>query len=310
VQAKALVEIALKEKCEYLAHGATGKGNDQVRFELTAAALAPHLKIIAPWRDQEFRDLIPGRLEAIAYCKKHNIPIKATAAKPWSSDDNILHISFEAGILEDPNVAPPENMFEYSVSPQKAPNKATKINLDFKAGVPVAINGKKLSPYQLLKKLNSVAGKNGVGRIDLVESRYVGMKSRGVYETPGGTVLYAAHRDLETLTQDRGVINLKDTLMPRFAQLIYNGYWFSPEMDCLRSLLKQSEKPINGCVFLELYKGNITITGRTSPNSLYNEDLCTMEKDEGTYDQNDATGFIKLNALPLKMSALAKRGKK
>ncbi len=310
VQGKAIVEMALREKADFIAHGATGKGNDQVRFELTAAALAPQLKIIAPWRDQEFRDLIPGRLEAIDYAKKHHIPIKVSAKKPWSSDENALHISFEAGMLEDPDATPLDDMFELSVSPKKAPDKATRITVDFVKGVPVAVNGNKMSPYKLLMKLNDLGGKNGIGRIDMVESRFVGMKSRGVYETPGGTILMAAHRDLEALTLDRGVIHLKDSLMPRFAQLVYFGFWFAPEMRCLMKLLEESQQRVTGQVRLELYKGNVTVIGRTSPYSLYNADIATMEKGGGSYNQDDATGFIRLNALPLKLDAMTwKKGK-
>ncbi|WP_277656791.1 argininosuccinate synthase [Seleniivibrio woodruffii] len=306
--AKGMVEVAKKVGAKYLAHGATGKGNDQVRFELTAAALNPELKTIVPWRMPEFFNVIKGRKEAMDFAKEHGIPVKATAEQPWSSDDNLLHISFEAGILEDPALRPPAEMFEYTTDPKKAPDEAEIIELKFEKGVAVKLNGKKYSPAELLKELNKIGGKHGIGRIDMVESRYVGMKSRGVYETPGGTILYAAHRDLEALTLDGATINLKETLMPRFATLVYNGYWYSPEMDCLRALLEESQKFVTGKVRLELYKGNITCIGRESKYSLYNKLVVSMEDDEGAYNQTDAVGFIKLHALPLK--AHAARAKK
>ncbi|TCK59540.1 argininosuccinate synthase [Seleniivibrio woodruffii] len=306
--AKGMVEVAKKVGAKYLAHGATGKGNDQVRFELTAAALNPDLKTIVPWRMPEFFNVIKGRKEAMDFAKEHGIPVKATAEQPWSSDDNLLHISFEAGILEDPALRPPAEMFEYTTDPKKAPDEAEIIELKFEKGVAVKLNGKKYSPAELLKELNKIGGKHGIGRIDMVESRYVGMKSRGVYETPGGTILYAAHRDLEALTLDGATINLKETLMPRFATLVYNGYWYSPEMDCLRALLEESQKFVTGKVRLELYKGNITCIGRESKYSLYNKLVVSMEDDEGAYNQTDAVGFIKLHALPLK--AHAARAKK
>lgn len=306
--AKGMVEVAKKVGAKYLAHGATGKGNDQVRFELTAAALNPELKTIVPWRMPEFFNVIKGRKEAMDFAKEHGIPVKATAEQPWSSDDNLLHISFEAGILEDPALRPPAEMFEYTTDPKKAPDEAEVIELKFEKGVAVKLNGKKYSPAELLKELNKIGGKHGIGRIDMVESRYVGMKSRGVYETPGGTILYAAHRDLEALTLDGATINLKETLMPRFATLVYNGYWYSPEMDCLRALLEESQKFVTGKVRLELYKGNITCIGRESKYSLYNKLVVSMEDDEGAYNQTDAVGFIKLHALPLK--AHAARAKK
>lgn len=307
VIAKKMVEIAKKEKAGYIAHGATGKGNDQIRFELTAYALYPQVKIIAPWRDKEFTQLIPGRKEAIAYAKQHAIPVKATSQKPWSSDENLLHVSFESGMLENPQNKPRKDMFEYSASPQNAPSKTIKINLEFKAGRAIRLNGKKLSSVTLIEKLNEIGGKNGVGRIDIVESRYVGMKSRGVYETPGGTILYIAHRDLEGMTCDRGVLNLKESLMPRFAQLVYDGYWYSREMDCLLTLLDESQKYVNGVVNLEIYKGNVIVTGRKSNTSLYDAEIASMEDDGGAYNQSDATGFIKLHAIPLKAHAMRVR---
>ena len=297
----------LKTGCSYFAHGATGKGNDQVRFELTAAALAPDLKVIAPWRDEEFFTVIKGRKEAMEFAAKYDIPVKATVAKPWSSDDNALHISFEAGILEDPAVCPPDDMFEYSKSPKAAPDKATVIELEFDKGVAVKLNGETLSPYNMLMALNKLGGENGIGRVDMVESRYVGMKSRGVYETPGAAIIMAAHRDLEGLTLDGSVLNLKETLMPRFATLVYNGYWFSHEMDCLRALLDKSQEYVTGKVKLELYKGNVTCIGRSSDYSLYNMAIASMEDDGGAYNQSDATGFIRLHSLPLKMHAARKK---
>ncbi|MCD8553653.1 argininosuccinate synthase [Seleniivibrio sp.] len=306
--AKGMVEVAEKTGAKFLAHGATGKGNDQVRFELTAAALNPELKTIVPWRMPEFFNVIKGRKEAMDFAQEHGIPVKATSDKPWSSDDNLLHISFEAGILEDPSKRPPADMFEYTVDPKNAPDEAEIIELKFEKGVAVKLNGKKYSPAEMLKELNKIGGKHGIGRIDMVESRYVGMKSRGVYETPGGTILYAAHRDLEALTLDGATINLKETLMPRFATLVYNGYWYSPEMDCLRALLDESQKFVTGKVRLELYKGNITCIGRESKYSLYNQLVVSMEDDAGAYNQTDAVGFIKLHALPLK--AHAARAKK
>lgn len=307
VIAKGMVEAAKKTGCSYFAHGATGKGNDQVRFELTAAALAPELKVIAPWRDEDFFSVIKGRKEAMEFAAKYDIPVKATVSKPWSSDDNALHISFEAGILEDPAVCPPADMFEYSKSPKDAPDKAAVIEIEFEKGMAVKLNGEKLTPYNMLMALNKLGGENGIGRVDMVESRYVGMKSRGVYETPGAAIIMAAHRDLEGLTLDGSVINLKETLMPRFATLVYNGYWFSNEMDCLRALLDKSQEYVTGKVKLELYKGNVTCIGRSSEYSLYNMAIASMEDDGGAYNQSDATGFIRLHSLPLKMHAARKK---
>ena len=301
--AREMVRVARREKAGVLAYGATGKGNDQVRFELTAAALAPDLKIVAPWRMEAFNTLIPGRAEAIAYARKHRIPVKATAKKPWSSDENVLHISFEAGMLEDPAQAPREEMFELTRSPKKAPKTPTTLRLGFEEGRPVRLDGRKMKPLALLEKLNGIAGRHGVGRIDMVESRFVGMKSRGVYETPGGTVLMEAHRDLEGLTMDRDLMALRDTLLPRFATLCYNGLWFSREMEALLAFLEESQRYVTGTVTVELYKGTITILGRESPQSLYDPLVASMDDDEGAYDQNDATGFIRLHALPLKAHA-------
>ncbi len=313
--AKAMVDVARVEKASSFAHGATGKGNDQVRFELSLQALSPESKIIAPWKISEFYSLIKGRKEAMDFARKHNIPIKATTKTPWSSDANLLHISFEAGILENPACKPPEKMFEYSVSPEKAPNRITPLTIDFVKGMAVAVNGKRVGPVALMEKLNQVGGKNGIGRIDIVESRFVGMKSRGVYETPGGSILHLAHRDLETLTLSRSLIQLKNTLMPHFASLVYNGFWFGHEMRCLLALLNETQKPISGRVYLELYKGNVTVIGRESRNSLYDDKVASMEDDAGAYHPEDAVGFIRLNALPLIMEAkrdnrMNKNGKK
>jgi argininosuccinate synthase len=282
------------------AHGATGKGNDQVRFELSVAALAPDMTVLAPWRTVEFRTDFPGRTQMIEYAEKHNIPVKATKSKPWSSDENSLHISFEAGVLEDPGYEPDEEMFELTVSPEKAPDAPTYVEVEFSKGIPVAIDGEKLSAHHLLSRANEIAGANGIGRIDLVESRFVGMKSRGVYETPGGTLLYEAYRDLETMVVDRGVINLKDTLMPRFAQLVYNGFWFGDECQLLLKTLGLSQQEVTGRVKMKCYKGSLISVGRWSENSLYDEDVASMEADQGRYNQNDATGFINLHGLPMR----------
>ncbi len=300
---KAFAEIAIKEKAAYVSHGCTGKGNDQVRFELAVAAIAPDLKIIAPWRMEKFNSVIKGRTEAIAYAKKHKIPIKATTKKPWSSDENVLHISFEAGMLEDPTAKPLESMFELSKSPFDAPAKPEKIKIRFEKGIPVAINGKKMKPLALLEKLNKIGGKHGIGRIDIVESRFVGMKSRGVYETPGGTILMDAHRDIEGLTMDRDLIQLKEMLMPRFSTMAYNGLWFCREMEAMMAFIKESQRYVTGTVTMELYKGNVIVIGRESEYSLYDPMIASMEDDEGAYDQSDATGFIRLHALPLKANA-------
>ncbi len=306
--AKRMVEIAREEKAGAIAHGATGKGNDQVRFELTAAALAPDIQVIAPWRDGSFRDKFPGRAEMIKYCEERNIPVQATAKKPYSMDRNLLHISYEAGILEDPwmDVTRPEHkeMFKLTVSPEDAPDKPEYVTLDFEKGNCVAVNGKKMTPLDVMKKLNKLGGKHGIGRVDMVENRYVGMKSRGVYETPGGTILYFAHRQIETLTMDREVMHLRDTLIPRYAELVYYGYWFSPERFALQSFVTESQKNVTGTVKLKLYKGNIMIAGRKSPFSLYNPQIATMEADPTkAYNQDDATGFIRLNGLRLRVAA-------
>jgi argininosuccinate synthase len=313
--AKRMIEIARAEGAEYIAHGATGKGNDQVRFELTAAALAPELNVIAPWRDASFRDQFPGRAEMIKYCEDKKIPVEATAKKPYSTDRNLLHISFEAGILEDTwlDASAPEHkaMFKLSVSPEDAPDKAEYVTLDFEKGLCVAVNGKKMAPLGVMRALNKLGGKHGVGRVDLVENRFVGMKSRGVYETPGGSILHFGHRQIETITMDREVMHLRDSLIPRYSALVYNGFWFAPERLALQALVDESQKNVTGTVRLKLYKGNIITAGRKSPLSLYNPHIATMEADPTkAYNQDDATGFIRLNGLRLKVAAQVQGTKK
>lgn len=303
VIAQKQVDVAHQMKAKYVAHGSTGKGNDQVRFELTYMALDPSLKIIAPWREWDFE----SRTDLIEYAQEHKIPVPVTKEKPYSSDRNLFHISFEGGILEDPWTAPPEDMFKLTTSPEKAPNKSEMIDIDFKSGTPVKVNGDTLKPHDLLKRLNELAGKHGVGRIDVVENRFVGMKSRGVYETPGGTILYAAHRAIESITLDREVMHLKDSLITKYAELVYYGFWFSPEMKLLNSMIEESQENVTGTVRLKLYKGNCTVIGRKSPKSLYLKNLATFEGGS-LYDQKDATGFIRLNALRLKLQAFRKSG--
>jgi argininosuccinate synthase len=306
--AKRMVEIARQEKAQHLAHGATGKGNDQVRFELTAAALAPDLQVIAPWRDAEFRKAFPGRAEMIEYCRKRKIPVQATAKKPYSMDRNLLHISYEAGILEDPwlDASAPQykSMYTLSVSPEDAPDKPEYVTLEFKQGICARVNQKQLGPLGVMKTLNKLGGKHGIGRVDLVENRFVGMKSRGIYETPGGAILHFARRQMESLTMDREVMHLRDGLIPKYAELVYYGFWFSPERLALQALVAESQKNVTGIVRLKLYKGNIITAGRQSPSSLYNPQIATMEADPTqAYNQDDATGFIRLNALRLKVAA-------
>jgi argininosuccinate synthase len=279
-----------------------------VRFELTAAALAPELQVIAPWRDASFRAEFPGRAEMIQYCAANKIPVEASAKKPYSMDRNLLHISFEAGILEDPwldaSAAALKGMYKLSVSPEDAPNRPEYVNLDFAKGNCVAVNGKQLTPLGVMKALNRLGGKHGIGRVDLVENRFVGMKSRGVYETPGGAILHFAHRQMESLTMDREVMHLRDSLIPRYAELVYYGFWFSPERLALQAFVTESQKHVAGTVRLKLYKGNIITAGRKSPVSLYNPQIATMEADPTkAYNQDDATGFIRLNALRLKVAA-------
>jgi len=272
-----------------------------VRFELTFYSLKPDIKVIAPWRIWDFR----SRSDLIEYAKKHDIPIPVTKEKPYSSDRNLLHISYEGGILEDPWLEPDEDMFVLSVSPEKAPDKPTYIEIDFEQGIPVRINGVSHSPATLLSHLNRLGGENGIGRVDMVENRYVGMKSRGVYETPGGTILHIAHRAIESITMDREVMHIRDSLVPRFSELIYYGYWFSPEMEMMKNMIKESQKDVTGTVRLKLYKGNCIVTGRKAEKSLYSEDFATFESDT-VYNQQDAEGFIRLNALRLRIRALMK----
>ena len=298
--AKRQIEIAKKEKANAVSHGATGKGNDQVRFEFSYYALEPKIQVIAPWREWD----LSSRTKLLEFAAKNKIPIMKHNKKesPYSVDANILHRSAEGKILEDPWKRPPENVFGISKSPQLAPNKETVITIQFKNGDPIAINGKKLSPFNLLEKLNKLGASNGIGRVDIVENRYVGIKSRGVYETPGGTILLKAHRAMESITLDREEVFTKDELMPKYARLIYNGYWFAPERVMMQKAIDATQKRVNGQVKLALYKGNVTVIGRQSPNSLYDEDLATFES--SNYDQRDAEGFIKLNALRLKKNKL------
>lgn len=300
--AKKQVEIAKKEKADALAHGATGKGNDQVRFELTYKALAPDLEIIAPWREWELK----GRQEEIKYAKKHNIPIPVTKDKPYSSDRNLWHISYEGGILENPWFEPEEEMFVLTSLPEKAPDKAGYVEIEFVGGKPKAVNGKGLSAVELIQHLNKLGGKHGVGRVDIVENRLVGIKSRGVYETPGGTILYAAHRALESITLDRDTLHYKQLVAQRYAELVYYGQWFTPLKEALDAFINKTQESVSGTVRLKLYKGNCTIIGRKSPNSLYNPELATFEK-ETIYNQKDAEGFINLFGLPIKVKAKLKK---
>lgn len=294
--AKRQIEIAQLEGADAVAHGSTGKGNDQVRFELTYYALNPYVRVISPWREWKFA----SREELMNYARDNGIPIPVTKEKPYSSDRNLLHISFEGGILEDPWSEPPEDMFLLSVSPEKAPDHPTVVEIDFEDGIPMRVDGQTLSPANLLARLNELGGKNGIGRVDMVENRYVGMKSRGVYETPGGTILHIAHRAVESMTMDREVMHFRDSLIPKISELIYYGYWFSPEMDVLRKSLDEMQKDVTGTVRLKLYKGNCTVIGRRSETSLYHDAFATFEKDT-VYNQKDAEGFIKLNALRLRI---------
>ncbi len=309
---KAHVEIAEREGADAVAHGATGKGNDQVRFELAYAALAPKLQIISPWRMDVFRKAFPGRTEMIDYCRAHNIDVEASASKPYSMDRNLLHISYEAGILEDPWFDPTtednKGMYKLTTDPQDAPDEPEYVELDFERGDCVAVNGEAMTPAQVMKCLNKLAGKHGVGRVDIIENRFVGMKSRGVYETPGGTILMHAHRNMETLTMDRELSHLRDSLIPRYAQLVYNGFWYAPEREALQAFIDDSQKTVTGTVRLKLYKGNITTVGRKSPLSLYDEDIASMEGVESDYNPDDASGFIRLNALRLRRRAIAQGG--
>src|SRR3982751_340821 len=297
VIAKRQIEIARKESADAVAHGATGKGNDQVRFELTYYALEPDIKVVAPWREWEFK----GRSDLIAYAKEHNIPVTATAEKPYSTDRNLMHISYEGGILEDPWAEPPADIFRLTKAPEDARAEAEYLEISFERGEPSAINGEPLNPVVLLEALNQKGGEHGIARVDLVENRFVGMKSRGVYETPGVTILQAAHRALESITMDREVMHLRDGLSVKFAESVYYGFWFAPEFEILRSMIEQTQETVSGDVRLKLYKGNVIVTGRKSPNSLYKERVVTFEDDAGAYDQHDAEGFIKLQALRLRL---------
>jgi argininosuccinate synthase len=300
--AREQVRVAEAEGADAVSHGATGKGNDQVRFELTYLALNPKLTIIAPWRIWDLN----SRTKLMAYAEKHSIPVPVTKAKPYSSDENLLHISFEGGILEDPWNEPEASMFKLTCAPEEAPDRPTYLELEFRQGSPVAIDGKAYSPAGLLAELNRLGGANGIGRLDMVENRFVGMKSRGVYETPGGTILRTAHRDLETITLDREVMKIRDSLVPRYSELIYNGFWFSPEMRLLQRTMDDCQQTVNGVVRLKLYKGNCTPVGRKSDQSLYQESFATFEEDQ-VYTQADAGGFIRLNALRLTINALVEK---
>jgi argininosuccinate synthase len=296
VIAKRQIEIAQKEGADAVAHGATGKGNDQVRFELTYYALQPDIKVIAPWREWDFK----GRSDLIAYAKQHDIPVTATAEKPYSTDANLMHISYEGGILEDPWAEPPENIFQLTRSPESARAEAQIVEISFEKGEPVAVDGRRLDPVKLLATLNKLGGEHGIGRVDLVENRFVGMKSRGVYETPGVTILHAAHRALESITLDREVMHLRDALGVKFAECVYYGFWFAPEFKLMRKLIDETQTRVNGDVRVKLYRGNAIVVGRRSPNSLYNQKVATFEADT-VYNQRDAEGFIKLNALRLRL---------
>ncbi|MCP4780111.1 MAG: argininosuccinate synthase [Hyphomicrobium sp.] len=305
--AKKQIEIARATGADAVCHGATGKGNDQVRFELSYYALEPGIKIIAPWREWQFK----SREDLIEFAARHQIPVAKDkrGEAPFSVDANLLHSSSEGKVLEDPAVEPPDYVYQRTISPEQAPDAATIVTIGFEKGDPVSLDGKKLSPATLLAKLNDLGRDNGIGRVDLVENRFVGMKSRGVYETPGGTILWHAHRAIESLTLDRGAMHLKDELMPRYAELVYNGFWFSPEREMLQALIDKSQEPVDGAVRLKLYKGNVIVIGRESPKSLYSSTLVTFEDDRGAYDQKDAEGFIKLNALRLRTLAMRDRGR-
>ncbi len=300
--ARAQVEVAQKASADAVAHGATGKGNDQVRFELTYAALAPHLRVIAPWREWDLN----SRTALLQFAERHGIPVPVTAERPYSTDRNLFHISYEGGILEDPWAEPPDKMFQLTQSPEAAPDVAVYVEIEFRDGDPVAVDGRALGPVDLLTALNRIGGEHGVGRIDLVENRFVGMKSRGVYETPGGTILHVARRALESLTLDREVLHMRDALVPRYAEMVYYGFWFAPERQTLQRLMDDCARDVTGTVRLRLYKGNVTVAGRRSPRSLYRQDFATFESDS-VYRQRDAEGFINLNALRLRIRALRDR---
>ncbi len=303
VIAKRQIEIAEIENAAYVSHGATGKGNDQVRFELTYYALNPKIKVFSPWKTTEFLEQFKGRTDMLNYAEEHKIPVKASLKKPYSEDDNLMHISHEAGILEDPKYKPEKEMFTKVVLPQYAPDKETQIAIQFKDGIPVKVENKndgtiKTEPLELFNYLNELGGKNGIGLLDMVENRFVGIKSRGVYETPGATILYTAHQDIEGIAMDREVMKMRNMLSPVFAEIVYNGFWFSPEMDFLRAAINKSQEVIDGIVYLTLYKGNVMVDGRESPSSLYNQDLSSMDI-EGGFDQKHSEGFIRINAIRL-----------
>ncbi|MBI5237684.1 MAG: argininosuccinate synthase [Deltaproteobacteria bacterium] len=302
--AKAQMDAAKAVGADAVSHGATGKGNDQVRFELTYYAINPHIKVIAPWRLWDMK----GRTDLIRYAERHGIPVPVTKARPYSTDSNLFHISYEGGILEDPWAEPPSDMFTLTVSPEKAPDKPGCIELGFEKGNPVSLNGRKMPPAALLKRLNDIGGSHGVGRVDMVESRYVGMKSRGVYETPGGTIIHAGRRAVESITMDRELMHLRDSLISRYAELVYYGYWYSPERKALQTLIDEAAENVAGLARLKLYKGGVTVVGRKAAKSLYHPDFATFEEDT-VYDQKDAEGFIKINALRLKISSMLARKK-
>ena len=305
VIAKAMMEVAKAEGADAISHGATGKGNDQVRFELTAMAIDPRIQVIAPWRTWNLR----SRSDCIAYCKDRKIPIEVTAEKPYSMDANLFHISYEGGILEDTWNEPLKDMFRWTTAPEDAPDEAEYVIIGYENGDPVSVNGERLSPATLIMKLNEIGANHGVGRVDIVENRYVGMKSRGVYETPGGTILQKAHRAVESITIDREVLRIRDGLIPEYASLVYRGFWFAPEREMLQALIDEAQKDVTGEARIKLYKGNADVVGRRSPNTLYDPEFATFEADE-VYDQQDATGFIRLNALRLRIRALRdQRGK-
>ncbi len=308
---KAQMEVAAEEGARYVAHGATGKGNDQVRFELTYYALDPSIKVISPWKDHEFLSQFKGRSDMIAYAEKHGIPVKAQRDKPYSEDENLMHISHEAGILEDPGFVAAEEVYSLTTSPRNAPDRETRIEIEFRDGSPVRVKNledghEEREPLALFEYLNRLGSENGIGRMDMVENRFVGIKSRGIYETPGGTILWNSHRDLEAIAMDKEVMRLRDTLTPKFSEVIYNGFWFSPEMDFLLAAFAKSQEAIDGTVTLSLYKGNAMVIARTSPTSLYNKDLSSMEV-EGGFDQTDSRGFININAQRLKAHHLVLR---
>lgn len=301
--AKRMIEIVRENHAEAISHGATGKGNDQVRFEVTAYALEPNIKIIAPWREWAFK----SRTDLIQYAEKHNIPVPVTAAKPYSMDRNLLHISFEGGILEDPWAAPPKDMFKLSVDPKEAPDDAEEVIIDFEKGDPVAVNGQRMTPLEIMLTLNKLGGRHGVGRVDLVENRYVGMKSRGVYETPGGTILHRAREAVEQLTMDREVLHMRNSLVPAYARLVYNGFWFAPERTMLQAAMDDAASTVTGTARIKLFKGSCVVTGRRAEKSLYDPEISTFEESDA-YDQKDAAGFIKLNALRLRIRAAMMQG--